>query len=153
MGTRSITVVTDLASHTEICVMYRQYDGYLSGHGKELALFLDGYKIVNGLSVNPIGKVANGVDCLAAQMIAHFKEKPGNIYLRPAGTRANDVDYQYFVYGQTPDFFANDYTGIEVEVKAYCWADSDMNGGYKSIFIGNVQEFKDYINSTNEDNS
>ena len=35
---------------TEIVVMYRQYDGYPSGHGIELAEFLAKGRLVNGIS-------------------------------------------------------------------------------------------------------
>jgi hypothetical protein len=50
-------------------------DGYPDGHGQELADFLDGFKIVNGISTEDrdFPKVANGMGCLAAQVIAHFK--------------------------------------------------------------------------------
>jgi len=54
--------------------MYRQFDGYLSGHGKELAEFLGSGKIVNGInSSQGDGRVFNGADDLAAQLVAWFK--------------------------------------------------------------------------------
>ena len=48
MGTRCLTVFKN-AKNKEIAVLYRQYDGYLDGHGAELADFLKNKKIVNGL--------------------------------------------------------------------------------------------------------
>jgi hypothetical protein len=100
MGTRSITVVKN-NDDKEIVVMYRQYDGYPSGHGLELAEFLADYKICNGFgSAQSKGKWANGMDCLAGQIIVHFKSYSmlGGIYLHPAGTRQVDEEYTYFVY-------------------------------------------------------
>lgn len=85
MGTRSLTVFKDNDGR-EICVLYRQFDGYPEGHGAELRNFLRGFKVVNGISVfKP--KLANGMGCLAAQVIAHFKTEVGGFYLHPPGTR------------------------------------------------------------------
>ena len=47
MGTRSLTYVYD--GQTPIMCMYRQYDGYLSGHGQELANFLNELTLGNGI--------------------------------------------------------------------------------------------------------
>ena len=83
MGTRSLTRVIekyDDDSKKTLTTMYRQYDGYPSGHGIELAEWLSEYNVVNGISLNDTRKIANGMDCLAAQMFAHFKDGPGNIY-------------------------------------------------------------------------
>jgi len=79
--------------------MYRQMDGYPEGHGKELAEMLSGMKMVNGLSIDQPAKLANGMPCLAAQIVAHFKEGPGGIYLYPAGTRDCGEEYIYTVTG------------------------------------------------------
>ena len=63
MGTRSLTTFNSSYSNEEIVVMYRQYDGYPTGHGKELLEFLKGMTIVNGISAkeNP-NKFANGIN-------------------------------------------------------------------------------------------
>jgi len=112
MGTRCLTIFKD--EGTEYAVMYRQFDGYPDGHGKELAEFLKGLVLVNGYgsSDEPFlkrgGRIANGMSCLAAQAIARFKGKEhagsetygqcGGIYLYPAGTRDCGEDYVYTVY-------------------------------------------------------
>ena len=49
MGTRSLTTFIDNDTKEEIVVMYRQFDGYPSGHGRDLINFLDGIKVVNGI--------------------------------------------------------------------------------------------------------
>lgn len=97
MGTRSLTVIQD-EEGDEICVLYRQHDGYPTGHGHELKEFLQGFSIVNGLSGDAQLKIANGMDCLAAQIIAHFKKEAGGFYLHAAGTRDCGEEYLYSVY-------------------------------------------------------
>lgn len=98
MGTRSITVMVDGYDDTEIAVLYRQFDGYLSGHGKELADYLSEFTaITNGISGSEKGKIANGPACLAAQLIAYFKVGVGGFYLYPAGTRDCGEEYTYIV--------------------------------------------------------
>ena len=67
MGTRSLTYVeesweTSVADEDNnnkvyetkqnILCMYRQHDGYLDGHGLELAKYLQGFNIVNGIGHN-----------------------------------------------------------------------------------------------------
>ena len=95
MGTRSLTRVYN----GKDCVvnMYRQFDGYPSGHGKELATFLNSKRITNGIA-NPSDGTANGMGCLAAQMICNFKTEVGGIYMMPtkSGYDAGQ-DYEYLV--------------------------------------------------------
>lgn len=103
MGTRSLTVLCEEAKGKkpgrEIVVLYRQMDGYPTGHGQGLADFLSDFKIVNGLSLNENKiKIANGAGCLAAQVIAYFKDSPGEFYLHPAKTRDTGEEWIYTVY-------------------------------------------------------
>jgi hypothetical protein len=93
MGTRCDTIMYNGADK-EIAVLYRQYDGYPDGHGKELKKFLNGKKIINGISGEDNHNF-NGMDCLAAALVAHFKKTIGGFYLNPAGSR--DGEYQYKV--------------------------------------------------------
>jgi len=107
--------------------MYRQMDGYPSGHGKDLFDFLDGFKIVNGLS-GDTEKIANGASCLAAQMVAHFKDGPGSIYLVAGEPGDHGQDYEYII--QTNHFEAP-IGVIEVTVLSY-------DG---QLFKGSVENF------------
>lgn len=95
MGTRSLTRVIE--DGKTIITMYRQYDGYPSGHGKELADFLKGIKIVNGLGADATS-VANGAGCLAAQLVCNFKKEPGGFYLFPTDTVDAGQEYEYDVH-------------------------------------------------------
>ena len=100
MGTRSLTYVYETYDneHTPVVCMYRQYDGYMEGHGVELAEFLNLGKLVNGLS----GKeqhVFNGMGCLAAQMVSHFKKEAGQFYLHaPVLNQDCCQEYEYHVF-------------------------------------------------------
>ena len=103
MGTRSLTIVKTDYSDEDIIVMYRQMDGYPSGHGADLAAFLDGMKITNGISMRDTGRTANGFDCLAAQIVAHFKDGTGGIYLYPSGSRDLGDAYVYVIAQPRPE--------------------------------------------------
>jgi len=112
MGTRSLTHFIERykeqpkdkrrkpkVKDTEIVVMYRQYDGYPSGHGIQLAEFLVKGKLVNGISFAETQLLFNGMGCLTAQVVANFKEGAGNIYLHTAGTKDCWEEYDYYVIG------------------------------------------------------
>jgi len=98
MGTRSLTVFLDDWNGEEIVVMYKQFDGYPEGYGLDLANYLKDFNIVNGISLAETRKIANGMGCLAAQVVANFKDGPGEFYLRAAGTRDCGEEYIYTVY-------------------------------------------------------
>jgi hypothetical protein len=95
MGTRSLTFVYD--GEKPIINMYRQYDGYPSGHGAELAAFLTRGQLVSGLSGQD-EVVFNGMGCLAAAMVANFKETPGGFYIHSVEDTECGQDYEYHVY-------------------------------------------------------
>lgn len=40
------------------------------------------------------------MSCLAAQVVSHFKEGIGGIYLHPAGTRNCGEEYVYTIYSE-----------------------------------------------------
>lgn len=95
MGTRSLTFVYD--DGEAVMNMYRQFDGYPSGHGAELADFLLSGKLVNGYSDSNAAEF-NGMGCLAAQMIANFKKSVGGFYIHPVTATDCGQDYEYHVY-------------------------------------------------------
>lgn len=110
MGTRSLTFVYD-ERNNPIINLYRQYDGYPSGHGAELAEFLAGKKIVNGLS-GDTSMVFNGMGCLAASLVAHFKDAAGGFYLHNVGETDLWQDYEYHVYANK--IVVKNYNGNEI---------------------------------------
>ena len=96
MGTRSITVIQD-ESGSFVANMYLQFDGYPSYHGVNLGVFLKPFTIVNGFTGQELEPAANGMGCLAAQLISHFKEGIGGCYLYPPKERDCGQDYSYFI--------------------------------------------------------
>ena len=98
MGTRCLTYV--YVEDTPIVCMYRQFDGYPSGHGVELAEFLTQIEMGDGMAGKPeLFSFANGMGCLAAQMIVNFKKSPGGFYIYPVELdQACWQEYEYHVY-------------------------------------------------------
>jgi len=78
--------------------VYKHYDGYPSGHPVNLAEFLKGFNIINGLGMET-HKVANGLGCLAAQYVAAFKEQPGDLYIENPDSKHGDIEYVTYVWG------------------------------------------------------
>lgn len=108
MGTRSITRVFDDNARTRpVLSLYRQMDGYPSGHGAELKEFLNGFEIINGIPMGVYGKaigelkVANGMSCLAAQVVAHFKTEIGQFYVTD---HEDSQEYVYDIYPIKDEF-------------------------------------------------
>ncbi len=95
MGTRCLTFVYD-GDVPELNV-YRQFDGYPSCHGHELAQFLNSKTLVNGYSDKNSAE-ANGMGCLAAQLIVQLKHGVGGIYIYPVASTDCFQDYEYHVY-------------------------------------------------------
>lgn len=93
MGTRSLTIIKDEEGKV-LLTMYRQMDGYPTGHGQELADFLKPIELVNGIG-NETTPIANGMGCLAAQIVAHFKKDAGGFYIVRPGE--HDQEYVYTI--------------------------------------------------------
>lgn len=132
MGTRSITTIIDNQwdKPVKICTMYRQYDGYPSGHGKELEEFLSGMRVCNGYGTEQSkGKWANGAGCLAAQMVAHFKDGIGGIYLTAPRTKLDGEDYGYEVTVNKD---------MSIKVKVVCYGEKVFEGSVEAfgVFCG-----------------
>lgn len=101
MGTRCLTFVYNEV-YEPLVAIYRQFDGYPSGHGKELANFLKDRTLINGIPPEKkMEKVSNGMDCLAASLVAELKTDIGNIYVVPTYSKNCDQDYEYHIYDET----------------------------------------------------
>ena len=81
--------------------IYHHYDGYPEYLGCNLAEFLCDFRVVNGLPTNYFEniKVANGMGCLTAQLIAALKEESGNVYVDYPDTDRDDVEFTYYIWG------------------------------------------------------
>jgi hypothetical protein len=133
MGTRALTFVYD--GERPIINLYRQYDGYPSGHGAELAEFLDGFTVVNGFGEKR-SKLANGMGCLAAQLVANFKTEVGQFYLHSPNEKDCGQDYEYHVYQKDREL------RVRVTDRGYNMFGLTMSDTNGSIFDGTVAEFK-----------
>lgn len=111
MGTRSLTFVYNYDK--PVMCLYRQYDGYQTGHGKQLAEFLNSIEAVtNGISGTETRRIANGMDCLAAQIVAHFKRGVGDFYLLATDTEDAHQEFEYHVYEDK--VLVKDYRGVVI---------------------------------------
>jgi hypothetical protein len=150
MGTRALTFVYEESKSGEkpdaIINLYRQFDGYPEGHGQELAEFLNGGRMVNGLSATKTVKeiVFNGMGCLAAQLVGYFKEEPGGFYLYPVTAEDCGQDFEYHVY--------NIDGKIKIKV-FYCGCNffgMTNDETYDAIFEGNLEEFTEFCKAKEE---
>ena len=102
MGTHALTIVRDgnvqdwdrkepfrgnpngvFGGPVLIC-MYHQYDGYPEGHGRRLKELLQDSTVVNGIGHKEESPAYfNGMGCLAAYLVSHFKDGIGGVYLAP----------------------------------------------------------------------
>ena len=81
--------------------IYHHYDGYPEGLCCKLAEFLCDFRVVNGLPLNYFEniKIANGMGCLTAQLIAGLKEEPGGVYVDYINAERTDIEFTYYVWG------------------------------------------------------
>ena len=134
MGTRSTYRIIEQLTHKgkivnqEICLVYRQFDGYPTGHPMETAEWLASGKVVNGISSTEKNLVFNGAGCLAAQLIAKYKDGPGGTYIQSLKSRGNSwEDYLY-------DIIVKEDKSIEY----VCYENGSRK---KELFRGTPQDF------------
>lgn len=97
MGTRALVNFVD--DGQTICTLYRQFDGHPDGLGTELRTLCDGVTLRDGFSVG-VDKWpthANGIGCLAAQVVRNLKTRIGNVYLVAPDTHDVGEEYIYTV--------------------------------------------------------
>ena len=137
MGTRSIVrviqkwndeVTNKTKSQTLVC-MYRQMDGYPSGMGADLAEFL-----------NEVDTKYNGAQCLAAQMVAHFKDGIGGIYLYPTNVKDVWQNYEYEIIEDE-----NNNLQFKVIEVGYMNAKGKYCKGKRTLYLGTVKGFTNWL--------
>lgn len=120
MSTHALIIISNddadtlrMSNSYDYASIYIHFDGYPQGVGTELAEHLAGYRITHGIS-GDTEKTANGMECLAAQVVGNLKEFVGNVYLTLHNDSFDDagVDYLYFI---SP---APDTDGINIRVEA-----------------------------------
>jgi hypothetical protein len=146
MGTRSLTFVYEKYGEVQkpVCNMYRQFDGYPTGHGAELVEFLGGGRLVNGLIHTKTAEevVFNGMGCLAASMVAHFKQSPGGFYIHPTDVTDCGQDYEYHIYNKD---------GLYIEVYNCGCNFFGVSGDKKELeFGGYLKDFANFCSDKDE---
>ena len=83
MGTRSTTTILDEKGNRLLCI-YQQFDGYIEGGvGEKLIRLLEDRVVVNGYTMeDKERRNFNGMSCLAAEVVAHFKDGIGGAYIQ-----------------------------------------------------------------------
>ena len=128
MSTRSLTFVKDDTNRI-LMNMYRHCDGYPSGIGTELYEFLKDIRMVIGINRDSGDKIANGAGCLAAQIVAHFKDGPGGVYLHHPSSKNCGQEYEYHITA--------DLSGITVKVMEAGWTGHRA----KTLYQGDLEGF------------
>ncbi len=80
MGTRSITHIHESNKSDEriVCSFFRHSDGYPDGHGKDLAGWLDGKKLVNSIGEGFVeGRDFNRAGTMAVPLMQHIQTLSG----------------------------------------------------------------------------
>ena len=141
MGTRSSYRVIEKVKtvETPLLSLYIQYDGYPDGHPLDVAHWLSGGKVVNGIPFMEKEEILfNGAGCLAAQLVAKLKNGPGGAYIEPLKARGNSGEE--YLYDIVVDFSKQD-------IKFIAYENYDEP---KKFFEGTPQEFyekfKDGVN-------
>ena len=112
MGTRSLTFTYGDDGEKLLC-LYRQYDGYPEGHGKELATILKTTE-------------SNGMECLSASIVARLKTGAFNIYIYPTKTKDAWQEYEYHVHSDKVEIIKtyperhSIFTGTDSEFLNFC---------------------------------
>ena len=79
--------------------IYHHWDGYPEGLGVTLGWYLSGKRVVNGISSKDNEDlIFNGMGCLAASLVAHLKDGPGNVYIE-GREQHTWIDYYYYIWG------------------------------------------------------
>lgn len=119
MSTHALIVISNhdadslrLNTSCNYTTLYVHFDGYPQGLGTDIAEHLTGYRLTAGIS-GDTGKTANGMECLAAQVVANLKDMVGNVYLTLDHESFDHagVDYLYFI---SPN---EDYKRVDIRVE------------------------------------
>jgi len=102
MGTRSITHIHEMKSLDNnegvVCSFYRGHDGYPSGHGCDLADWLSGKGLKNGIGNDFVkGTHFNRAGAMAIKL-ANYISDMTSCELIPEGDTGDYIDYVYHVY-------------------------------------------------------
>ncbi len=146
MGTRCITEIRSRwegkEEYKQLAVIYRHWDGYLSGHGQDLFNFLDSVKIINGIRGNEKGRFANGPGRLAA-MLVYDLHKDGHNPDLIGSVQDCGQEYHYVIdvdYGREGGTVS--ITVYDGPMTAFGLGGEDCTN---KIFNGSIKEYGEFI--------
>jgi len=96
MGTRSITHVKNEQGIVLLSI-YRQYDGYPTGQGKDIKECFEGKRLVDGYTSKDSHLQVNGMDRAAIMLAGHLNkpDDPGNVYAAVPGRDNQWCEFTY----------------------------------------------------------
>lgn len=109
-----------------VCSFYRHSDGYPEGHGQDLAKWLSGKRLVNGIGSDFLkGRDFNRAGTMAVKLMDHIQEVSGCEVI-PTGKGDMWEDYVYNVYFRDGEFFvetvyAHDKSSAVMKAREYDW--------------------------------
>jgi hypothetical protein len=112
-----------------------------------LVEFLDGSKVVDGLGMDEVKskRVFNGAGCLSAQLVAHFKDGAGGIYIEPITAKDCGQEYEYEIVVDS-DTKETILKCIEVGYMAKNRKGEDIYVNKKRVlFEGKANEFEAFV--------
>jgi len=93
-----------------ICTFYRHHNGYPEGHGADLAKWLDGKKLVNGITLDQDRSITfNRAGTMAVQLMAYIQKISGCEVL-PTGSKDCGEEYIYDIYFRDNEFWVLAYS-------------------------------------------
>lgn len=142
MGTRSLTIIENEGGE-ELCCIYQQFDGYPEGVGQTLRELLKDMRIVNGHQTgDKFGEAANGMECLAAQIVAALKAGIGNVYLYPPGSRDCGEEYRYTIKpGEKLADEKSDKVWTRIYHNVLLKVESGYGASWETIYDGPAKDF------------
>lgn len=97
MSIKSLTIVLDDEGR-EICVLFRNLDGDLDGHGEYLRRVLRGHVVTRESCLKKHRKASMNMGQLAVLLIKEFRYGIGFFELKPCGTREVGEEFIYVIY-------------------------------------------------------
>ena len=145
MGTRSKTSFIEKRGEkfTHLVSVYQQYDGYISGVGHDIAKYILGKQICNGITLGrDTSNLANGFTCLIAQFIRDFKTDVGGLYII---TEDNIQEYNYEIIFDSDLYYGNGFNE-ELETDKY-FKVRVIDWNEQVIFEGTLKELLEFKES------
>lgn len=119
MGTRCLTRVFE--GDTEVCCIFRHFDGYPDGHGKDLLAMLADKVCVNGYSSAaklPQSSRLNGPGRVGAFIVHKLFVAGHDPDVMPPGSDVGQ-DYEYWVKVPSIDFRESPPDGVPLVIECY----------------------------------